>query len=142
MQNDNEVTITLVAQKLSNSFQIELPWPSSSLSPNSRTHWAQLAKAKKAFRTRCKVLAVGSGLPAVKNAVAGQLGAFVRVSLLFAPPDRRRRDLDNVLASMKSGLDGLADAMGVDDSRWKLAIEMAPEPVKGGAVLVTVEVFA
>ena len=66
----------------------------------------------------------------------------MRVSLTFVPPDRRRRDLDNLLASMKSGLDGLADAMGIDDSHWKLAIEMSPETVKGGAVLVTVELFA
>jgi crossover junction endodeoxyribonuclease RusA len=45
--------------------------------------------------------------------------------------------LDNLLASMKAGLDGLADALGVDDSRWRLLIEMG-EPVKGGCVCVKV----
>jgi crossover junction endodeoxyribonuclease RusA len=65
---------------------------------------------------------------------------LLRVSLDFRPPDRRRRDLDNLLASMKAGLDGLADALGVDDSRWRLAIEMG-EPAAGGCVCVTVEVL-
>jgi crossover junction endodeoxyribonuclease RusA len=64
----------------------------------------------------------------------------VFIALAFVLPDRRSRDLDNLLARMKSGLDGLADAMGVDDRHWRLAIEIAPEVVKGGAVLVTVEV--
>jgi crossover junction endodeoxyribonuclease RusA len=61
------------------------------------------------------------------------------VHLHFVPPDRRRRDLDNLIASMKAGLDGLADALGVDDSRWKLSAEA---PAAGGEVggFVRVEV--
>lgn len=38
----------------------------------------------------------------------------------FYPPDRRRRDEDNAIAAMKHGLDGVANAIGVDDSRFKL----------------------
>ena len=45
--------------------------------------------------------------------------------------------MDNLLSRLKSGLDGLADVLGVDDSRWSLRIEMA-EPVKGGSVYVEV----
>jgi crossover junction endodeoxyribonuclease RusA len=63
------------------------------------------------------------------------------VTLRFVPPDRRARDIDNLVASMKSGLDGLADALGVDDYRW----EMGPPHVStdvdretGGAVRVMV----
>ena len=62
------------------------------------------------------------------------------VALIFVPPDRRARDLDNLLASMKSGLDGLADAIGVDDSRWRLRMEVAEDTIKGGLVLVDVGV--
>lgn len=46
--------------------------------------------------------------------------------------------MDNCIAAMKAGLDGLADVLGVDDSRWELAATMG-EPRKGGAVAVTVE---
>jgi crossover junction endodeoxyribonuclease RusA len=56
---------------------------------------------------------------------------------MFHPPDRRRWDLDNMLASVKSGLDGLADAIGVDDSFWTLSIAKG-EPVPGGAVDVQI----
>ena len=37
---------------------------------------------------------------------------------------------------MKSGLDGLVDVLGVDDSRWKVSFEMAQEV--GGFVRVEV----
>jgi crossover junction endodeoxyribonuclease RusA len=43
------------------------------------------------------------------------------------PPDRRHRDLDNLLASIKAGLDGLADVWKVDDSKWSLQITKSGE---------------
>lgn len=46
--------------------------------------------------------------------------------------------MDNCIAAMKAGLDGLADVLGVDDSRWELVATIG-EPRKGGAVAVTVE---
>lgn len=60
------------------------------------------------------------------------------VCLVFVPPDRRHRDLDNCIASIKAGLDGLADVLGVDDSRWTLRAAIASEPVALGAVRVEV----
>ena len=36
----------------------------------------------------------------------------------FYPPDRRARDDDNMIASFKSGRDGIADALGIDDKRF------------------------
>ena len=32
------------------SLTIVLPWPPTGLSPNARTHWAQLAKLKRQYR--------------------------------------------------------------------------------------------
>ena len=46
----------------------------------------------------------------------------LHVSITFHPPSNRRQDLDNMLASIKSGLDGVADAIGVDDSNWTITI--------------------
>ena len=51
----------------------------------------------------------------------------LHVSLVFVPPARRAYDLDNLLARMKSGLDGLVDVLGVDDRHWKLEIDRAEE---------------
>lgn len=116
--------------------EVVLPWPPRGLSPNARQHWAALAKAKKAFRSRCALEARLQGVPRIANGAQ----AHALIALTFRPPDRRARDLDNVLASLKSGLDGLVDVLGVDDARWALSIQWGA-PVKGGAVRVGVEVM-
>ena len=59
-----------------------------------------------------------------------------KIRLLFSPPDKRRRDVDNMLASMKASLDGIALAIGCDDVEFcPVILDRAP-PVKGGSVLV------
>jgi crossover junction endodeoxyribonuclease RusA len=111
--------------------QVLLPWPPSALSPNARHgHWASLARARRAYRAACAWQAKAQGV--------GSLPADARplVSITFVPPDRRARDRDNMLASIKAGLDGLADVLRCDDSRWRLRIEVAPEV--GGFVRVEV----
>lgn len=108
---------------------VQLPWPPSQLSPNARMHWAALAKAKKRFRARCALEALAQG---AKRLSAERLA----VHLQFYPPDHRHRDHDNMVAAIKSGLDGLSDVLGVDDSRWTLTHEVSSET--GGFVGVEV----
>ena len=117
--------------------ELVLPWPPKTLSPNARQHWASLARAKKAYRSRCAWAARAQGLQRIENAAKADLRAFM--ALTFCPPDKRARDLDNLIAAMKSGMDGLVDVLGIDDSKWGLSIQWG-EPRKGGAVLVAVEV--
>ena len=108
---------------------VMLPWPPKELSPNARQHWTVLAKAKKAYRAACAWTAKEQG--------AGRIEADkLHLSLVFYPPSRRAYDLDNALARMKSGLDGLADVLGVDDKRWSLTISKSDEV--GGLVRVEV----
>ena len=64
-------------------------------------------------------------------------GDDMHLTIVFHPPDKKRRDLDNCLASLKSALDGIADALRVDDSGWALTITKAA-PVPGGRVDVTI----
>lgn len=108
---------------------ITLPWPPRELSPNVRQHYMALARAKKSYRAACAWQAFSQG---AKRIDAPRL--FVH--LVFVPPDRRARDADNCLAAMKSGLDGLADVLGVDDSKWRVSFEMAEQI--GGMVKVEV----
>ena len=112
-------------------YDLTLPWPPSELSPNARLHWAQLAKAKQKYRNECYLHAIAQN---AKKITADRL----EIGLEFVPPNRRKYDIDNLLARMKSGLDGLADILGVDDSKWQIRIEKAAEPVKGGEVQVTI----
>lgn len=92
--------------------EIVLPWPPRELSPNGRVHWAKKAKAARAYRQACYLLAKQARLVAP---------ATERIPLLvtFLPPDRRRRDDDNCIGAFKAGRDGLADALGVDDRRFQ-----------------------
>jgi crossover junction endodeoxyribonuclease RusA len=109
---------------------LTLPWPPKELNPNTRhAHWAPLARAKGRYRHACATIALSQG---ARRMDAQKLS----VSLTFYPPDRRHRDADNCLASMKAGLDGLADVLGVDDSKWRVSFEMAD--TIGGMVKVEI----
>ena len=110
--------------------KILLPWPPRELWPNSRVHWRRKAEAVKMYRNLAHWSAValsGAGPTPPANAV----------TLTFNPPDRIKRDMDNMLAAMKAGLDGIAGALGVDDSKWSIIIRKG-DVVKGGQVVVEV----
>jgi crossover junction endodeoxyribonuclease RusA len=91
---------------------VTLPWPPKELSPNARSHWATKSKAAKAYRHACWTLAKAAGIIAPET--PGRLHLWID----FYPPDRRHRDDDNMIAAFKSGRDGLADALGVNDRRF------------------------
>lgn len=110
--------------------KVTLPWPPRALSPNTRSHWRVLADAKKVYRAACAWTAKEQGVRQIQ-------AAKLHVSLVFYPPTRRAFDLDNALARMKSGLDGLADVLGVDDANWSLSIAKAGEI--GGMVKVEIQ---
>lgn len=111
-------------------YTITLPWPSRALSPNARVHWSKRASAAKKYRQDCCILSHAAGCRALN-------AARLTVEITFHPPDKRRRDTDNLLSSLKGGLDGIADATGVDDSNWHYGIAQG-DPVKGGQVVVRV----
>jgi len=110
---------------------ITLPWPPKQLSPNARIHWSTRARHAKAYKAACYAIARQAGLTTPYPA------GKIALRLDFYAPARRRRDLDNLLASMKAGIDGVAWALGVDDSRFTFAIALADEI--GGYVRMTIE---
>lgn len=109
--------------------EVVLPWPPKECSPNGRLHWARKAKAARAYREACYVLARQARLVAPDS-------ERIALSIEFYPPDRRARDDDNVIASFKAGRDGLADALGVDDRRF--ACTYAVRDSIGGMVRVRI----
>lgn len=103
-----------------------LPFPPVELSPDSRKHRAVMARAKKVYRASSRLYCF--------QALKGRKVQADRVvvTLVFYPPDKRRRDKDNLLARMKAGIDGIADAVGIDDSRfdyapWRIAETTVPQ---------------
>jgi len=112
--------------------EIFLPWPDKRLSPNARVHWRALAHAKKMAR---KI-----AFYTVKEAGIGKIDAdSVLVRYSFFPPSQRRYDMDNLIASMKAAGDGIADAIGIDDGAWTLAIAPRGPVERNGMVKVELE---
>ena len=112
---------------------IILPWPDKRLNPNSRKGWYVKNRAAREARE------IGLG------ETFGVMGDVPEPSLkfeaqyIFYPPDRRKRDVDNCLAMMKSYQDGVCDALGVDDNQIKRTILEWGEVVKGGKVILKLE---
>lgn len=111
--------------------ELTLPWPPAACSPNVRVHWTRKSKAAKSYRAACHLLAKQAGIQAPEGDAL--------LMLEFVPPDRRRRDDDNLLAMFKAGRDGLADALGIDDNVFSTQIRVSKETTKGGAVRVRIQ---
>lgn len=114
---------------------IDLPWPSRSLHPNARVHWSRKAKAAKVARQTAgwcaKAAGIRSGDPDLPQAL--------KVTAIFFPPNNRAHDLDGCFAALKASFDGIADAIGIDDSKWTFGAPRKEAVVKGGAVRIEIE---
>ena len=110
---------------------IELPFPPATLNPNARLHWRALDRAKKSYKHDCALELLAQDVPR-PNTVER-----IPLTITFNPPDRRKRDRDNMQASLKYGLDCLANRMGVDDFLFDPSYRVG-EPVKGGRVVVEI----
>jgi crossover junction endodeoxyribonuclease RusA len=111
---------------------LTLPWPPAELSPNARKHWAVKSRVTKGARA----LAAYEAKRLVHDGIAFQDGP-IRMVWTFHPPDKRRRDRDNMIASCKAYADGIADGLGVNDARFEPTYR-AGVPKVGGLVVVEV----
>ena len=90
---------------------ITLDWPDASLSPNRKNgkHWTATSKAKDHYKLCAHSMTIQACYTYAPPTVP------FRLVITFVPPDNRRRDLDNLLASIKPGIDGIAQALEIDD---------------------------
>jgi crossover junction endodeoxyribonuclease RusA len=109
----------------------DLPFPPRQLSPNARLHWRALAKAKKAYKSKCAWSLFGQPAPVF----AEQERIPLRITI--SPPDNRRRDRDNLQHSLKYALDELACHLGVNDYYFEPTYSFG-DPVKGGRVVISI----
>lgn len=114
----------------SEEVRLTLSWPDKHLSPNARCHWAVKAKAVKAAREQ-------AGWAMRRQFRSRPQWEAVSLHWEFHPKTANLPDGDNAEASCKAYRDGIADALGIDDSKFTTTRSIG-EPVKGGAVLVTV----
>ena len=89
------------------TWDIRLPWTLPPLSMNDRTHWR--VRARKVADTRAATFAlVNRRLPIFAP-------DHVAVTLTYYPRDSRRRDADNLVATLKAVCDAIVDARIVPD---------------------------
>lgn len=104
-------------------------WPAAALSPNARMHWAIKARAVKKYRHdslfEAKYQAPNWTRPSGK----------LTLEVEFYPPQRRAYDRDNLLARMKSGIDGVADGLGINDKEFTTMVVKVAEQLGGFVML-------
>ena len=116
---------------MAREWTLQLPWKSPPLTLNQRMHWAVKARLTKEVRLIAKVKA--RGIPDLERC---------SVELVWFVTDKRRRDADNPVLTLKALCDGLVDAEIVPDdtpeymTKLPVRIEYVPKRVQAGMALV------
>lgn len=116
--------------------KIELSFPTSDLFPNRAKgkHWAALYSHKTKERHDAYLLTKQA-----KNKAKWEWnGSEMEIHLTFEMPDKRKRDIDNCLAASKSALDGVAEALGVDDKFFNPICVFREQGEKPGKLIVEI----
>lgn len=121
---------------MTQSLTLTLPWPSADLSPNARVHHMARARAVKKARDYAWGMTKAAMGPLGIN--HGTWAGPITVQYTFHPEMDRDRDDDNFAARMKSARDGIARALGVNDSGFtQLPVVFGPK-AKPACVVVTI----
>lgn len=120
---------------------VRLPWPDPGLSPNARLHFRKLAELKRGARHEARILTLEA--LNVRPLPFGKKDRLA-VEAVYCPPDHRRRDLfENMPASIKAHVDGVFDALEVNDNQVRRAVgEWGEVDAGDGYVVLTLEVLA
>ena len=118
---------------------INLAFPNGKLSPNRAKgmHWSATSSLK------CRQFddayaATYQAIAAITADAWTPLIGQIPVTVTFCEPDKRMRDLDNLLSASKSAIDGIATALTVNDKHFSPITIKRGAVVKGG--MMTVEV--
>lgn len=118
---------------MTKQFLLRLSWPHKDLFQNRGAHWAAKARATSTQQAEAWALAKHHAVPDMPNAI---------LEFEWHPPKRggRKPDPQNMPATVKAAIDGIALAMGCDDAGFRCRFpDHLSEPVKGGCVLITIK---
>ena len=117
---------------------IELPWPSSDLSPNARVHWTVRDKATEQAKHDAYYLALHE--IDLKEVCKLWDGKNLRATWTFHPPNLSHFDEDGIKSRCKPYQDGVCMALGVDDFQIKESSQrMSDVDRPDGRVVMTLE---
>ena len=115
--------------------ELRLPWPDRRLSPNQRGAWqAKLPPKQEAKLDAYQVGKSWLGWKPIGN-------EKLELRLMFFPPDLRRRDIDNLHASLKAALDGISMGLGINDWQFRRTVLEWGAVDKPGYILVEIVPF-
>lgn len=116
--------------------KIELDFPPPELFPNRSKgkHWTVTHAKKTAYREN------SAWLTKYQMKDWKPTDGQIKVTITFVMPDKRLRDTDNCLAAAKAGLDGMADALGVNDRQFQPVIVYREHGDKPGKMIVFLDV--
>ena len=110
--------------------------PDPDLNPNKRLHYMKLARAKRLAKDEAMALVyeqVGMGGPETPYDSA-------HITITWVAGDKRRRDPDNLFASMKPYIDGLVDAgLIADDSAMHVSYTLRYERGDKNNTIIEIE---
>lgn len=115
------------------TYTLIIPFPDASLFPNRANgrHWSTRQNAKQAARTYANFKSLGCSI--------GDTCIDHSVRIIVAPPDKRHRDVDGILAALKPTLDGLADGLQINDWHFNPIEIRRVEPIENGSVTIIVD---
>jgi crossover junction endodeoxyribonuclease RusA len=115
--------------------RVETGWPKGILSPNGRAHHYAKARARRIAKAEAYLATAAAVLPSRPQLPEGKL----KVTIFAHPAVDRRRDDDNLVASCKAQLDGIAAALNVDDSRFAAPLVVWGDKHPGGRLFFQIE---
>jgi crossover junction endodeoxyribonuclease RusA len=119
-------------EHMSETMTIVLPWPDAELSPNGRSHWGKKSSAVSLARHEAYVMALEQ-----REHIG--IGEPLTVLLQFTPPDKRRYDLDGLISRCKPYLDGICQALTINDYQFcEIRAVRQADIVPGGRVVITI----
>ena len=132
---DRPLVTTLCDECKKSVIRVELDFPPAELFPNRAkgTHWGKLYKLRSDYRDTSTWLAKHQ----LKN--WKHKGGNIKLTITFEMPDKRKRDADNCLAAAKGALDGLADALFVNDQLFQPIMIYRVEGEKPGRLIVEIK---
>lgn len=115
--------------------KLEFPFPASQLLPNAarRLHWRVRAAHAQPARLIGRVETL--------NALCGRAFAGsdeIEIEITYHPPTRRKYDSDGILSALKPTLDGIADALEIDDYCFNPIRLTRGNVQRGGKVFVEI----
>lgn len=112
--------------------RIELGWPAKELSPNGRAHRMVVARFKKAAKNEA------GWATKIANPIRwAPAGETVKVHVIAHPkPDGPLPDKDNLIASIKAHLDGIAEVIGINDRDFEAPTVEFADRCKLGKMIV------